>query len=583
MGNALQYILKLQDMLSPGMRAAASVTNTVSGEIASKFQQIGSGGKTMSASVDELRERLDVVNKVRFGTKLEGEFNIATKAAQKLEGQIKDLEGREKNMGSGFGGMLGGLTAGFGVFELGKSALGASAERESNRVNMGVMTGSQKTGDKLLNDITTMSDSTPFESKDLLQSGQMLLQFGATANSIMPTLKQLGDISGGNAEKLGQLTLAFGKVSAEGKLSGRELEEMIYAGFNPLTVISEKTGISMANLRKAMEHGAITTDMVQKAMDAATGAGGRWNNLMKKNSETLGGQWSTFMDRVHHKLRNLGDTLSPIAKGIMEFGTNLMSAQPYAIAMASAIGVMVIALNAQSIATKAVAIGQWALDAAMNANPIGLIVAGIAALVAGLIYAYHHFETFRGIVWGAWEGLKAMGTLIKDFVVDRIMELVKGVTGIGQTLYLFFTGQWKKSWEAGKQSVKDLLGVGSITHALENGKKVGQAAVAGYHAGVASLANKGAKVAGVDPTTANAVTGKDFKGLDTYKDGTGKEKADKINNGGQRSIVINVGKQIEKLEMHIVGGSKEVAEELHNAVADAMRRVLYSVNGAVTN
>jgi hypothetical protein len=100
---------------------------------------------------------------------------------------------------------------------------------------------------------------------------------------------------------------------------------------------------------------------------------------------------------------------------------------------------------------------------------------------------------------------------------------------------------------------------------------------------VASLANKGAKVAAVDPTTANAVTASDFKGLDEYKSEKGKEKADKINSGGQRSIVINIGKQIEKLDMHIVGGSKEVAEELHNAVAEAMRRVLYSVNGAVTN
>jgi hypothetical protein len=58
-------------------------------------------------------------------------------------------------------------------------------------------------------------------------------------------------------------------------------------------------------------------------------------------------------------------------------------------------------------ATKAWAAGQWLLNAALTANPIGLIVVAVAALVAGLIIAYKKSETFRNIVQGA---LKAVGS-----------------------------------------------------------------------------------------------------------------------------------------------------------------------------
>lgn len=50
---------------------------------------------------------------------------------------------------------------------------------------------------------------------------------------------------------------------------------------------------------------------------------------------------------------------------------------------------------------------QWLLNAALSANPIGLVVIAIAALVAGLIYAWQNSETFRNIVTGAWEAVKS--------------------------------------------------------------------------------------------------------------------------------------------------------------------------------
>ena len=60
-----------------------------------------------------------------------------------------------------------------------------------------------------------------------------------------------------------------------------------------------------------------------------------------------------------------------------------------------------------------------------------------------------------------------------------------------------------------------------------------------------------------------------------------KISADKINIGGQRSIVINIGKQIEKMEIH-TATMKESVEELEQMISEVMRRVYYSFNQTVS-
>lgn len=77
---------------------------------------------------------------------------------------------------------------------------------------------------------------------------------------------------------------------------------------------------------------------------------------------------------------------------------------------------------AANVATKAMAAGQWLLNAAMSANPIGLVVAAIAALVAGFVLAYKKSETFRNIVQGAWNGIKVAAEAVWNFLKTYVFE-----------------------------------------------------------------------------------------------------------------------------------------------------------------
>lgn len=74
-----------------------------------------------------------------------------------------------------------------------------------------------------------------------------------------------------------------------------------------------------------------------------------------------------------------------------------------------------VAQTAISVATKLWAAAQWLLNVAMDANPIGLIVVAIAALVAGIIYAYKHSEKFREIVQAVGKALKEAAIAVGHF------------------------------------------------------------------------------------------------------------------------------------------------------------------------
>ena len=81
------------------------------------------------------------------------------------------------------------------------------------------------------------------------------MSFGMSAEEAQIRMKQLGDISQGDAEKFKSLTLAFAQMSSTGKLTGQDLMQMINAGFNPLEEISRKTGKSIGELKEEMSKG----------------------------------------------------------------------------------------------------------------------------------------------------------------------------------------------------------------------------------------------------------------------------------------------------------------------------------------
>ena len=124
-------------------------------------------------------------------------------------------------------------------------------------------------------------------------------------------------------------------------------------------------------------------------------------------------------------LNSIGPILGPLVLTFIGFGAALKIAQG---AMALYNGVMTAWRVATGIATAA----QWLWNAAMSANPIGIVIIILAALVAAVIYCYTHFQTFRDIVNGVWNAVKS--------AFSAGVNAIKGILAWFGTLPSLFSG-----------------------------------------------------------------------------------------------------------------------------------------------
>jgi tape measure domain-containing protein len=179
-----------------------------------------------------------------------------------------------------------------------KDASGKAAGMESLQVQFEVLTKSASKATELIKSFRDEAVKSPLSVQDYAQAGKTLMAFGIAADETLPILKTLGDVSMGNAERFGSLALAFAQTQAAGRLMGQEVLQFVNAGFNPLQEISRKTGRSMIELKKAMEDGAISADMVTEAFRSATAQGGLFYGALDKGATTTEGKIAKFGDAI---------------------------------------------------------------------------------------------------------------------------------------------------------------------------------------------------------------------------------------------------------------------------------------------
>lgn len=189
-----------------------------------------------------------------------------------------------------------------------KSGIEYNAGMENYLTNFKVMLGDEQLAAEKLEEIRRMAASTPFTLSDLTDGTQTLLQFGIAADDTTGVLKQLGDISLGNADKLQTLVRAYGKMSSAQKVTLENVNMMIDAGFNPLNQICDATGESMSDLYKRISDGKVGFDELAAAVETATSEGGQFYNGMLEASQTYEGRLSTLSDNTKALLGKLSDS-----------------------------------------------------------------------------------------------------------------------------------------------------------------------------------------------------------------------------------------------------------------------------------
>lgn len=222
------------------------------------------------------------------------------------------------------------------------------------------------------------------------------------------------------------------------------LGSIVGAGMGAAMVTAILDKVSNGNYTKAGESikrglvGAV--DKANMGTDIAVRLGNSMSGGLSKASEKITAVTGSITGRVSE----VGDALTKTkeliggddawgAGAIDGLNNALGTATPLLEGMNAAAVLASAGANAIALGTKAAAAAQRIWNLAMTANPIGLVVTAIAALAAGIIYAYNHSETFRRIVDAAWAAIKVAAEAVVKWFMDNAWPMLKRVwEGIGE-------------------------------------------------------------------------------------------------------------------------------------------------------
>jgi tape measure domain-containing protein len=624
MDNKLEYIISLIDkatapMAKFGQSAIAHFTKIDNAQ--KKFaQQNELAGK----SFNSLGKAIESLKAKAHGIEIVSNSDIAKVRA--MNSAIKDLERQQNKIGNMNGSKLKGWASdaasqipGAGLISnplvmAGTAVAGMlkfGSDQQQSKVKFQTLMGSANGGNKMFGDMQQYAAKTTFRQKDVQDAGLQLLNRGVAKENIMPTMKMLGDIAGDDANKLQSLALAFGQMTGAQHLKGQDLNQMIDAGFNPLLEISKMTGESMESLSQKMEDGAISTDMVAKAMEHATGPTGLYFGMQDKLSKTFGGKLSTFLDKFSVTVATLGEKILPIASaaldvinGALEFlvdngdvilGVIGMVGLSMLIAGGSATG-YAIGMELASIATNIASSAVYKFGVALLTTPIGWLCIAIGAVIIIIRKWVNHFgsaaeawKAFGKIMMQVWEIIKTGFSMYIDNIVLSFEIMFYKIIGffdrmaqkalnVGRAIKEGLSGNFVKAgeyWNAQETSRFDTK-ADALTKVLIGKNIDGASKIAGNLKAINGVwdSGKGAKEDTKDAAY-KAQGAKASGGKDDKDKGSTKGATDAITGGGVRNMYISLGKFQDSINIH-VGSAKEGINQMSDAIQDELLRILNS-------
>lgn len=433
------------------------------------------------AKTHELEQKLqDLGGKVRTSrsvgeiVKLKKEISATQKELDRvntggMEKKVSGAAGRMRNAFSSLVAPIAGAFAVSGITAFVGGVAKAAGVQQQFDASLKNMLQSKERADALSAQVKGFAATTPFELPEVQDATRKMLAFGFGAEETIPTLRRLGDVAAGLGQPVGDLAYLYGTTRVQGRLYTNDLMQFANRGIPIIEELSKVLGVSQAEVRGLVEKGKVGFPQVEQVFKNLTAAGSKFGGLMEAQSHTITGQMSNLSDAWGQFKSDLGQSMAPLitsvigglsggieylrdtfewvqahgplVKGVLTGIAVAVGVYTAALAVNStttfyntlltkgavvALGLQTVWTNLATAATSLWTGAQWLLNAALTANPIGVVVMAIAALVAGVIYAWYHFESFRAGVMGVWEVLKATFAWVASAVRPIIDGLVLG-------------------------------------------------------------------------------------------------------------------------------------------------------------
>ena len=411
-----------------------------------------------------MAERIDYIISLKdlFSSKL----SAASAQVDKFENKVGGLQ-------SSFGGFAAKAAAAFSayqIFNFAKGIVEVGGNFEAAQIGLTTLLGSAEAAQEVFRNVKEDAAKTPFDVASLLKGNQLLISAGVSAGNARKDILSLGNAvaaTGGSAEELERMSINLQQIRNVGHATGLDIKQFAYAGINIYGLLAQATGKTTEEVKDM----TVTYDVLVGALAKAGEAGGMYANGLANMSQSTNVQVSNLGDTIMFLKDDLFQALKPAIDAVISSFSGfvgwlresivwMQQHRPIVISIVSVLGVVAlswgilntaIAINNGLAALSAIRISgltlvqliafattngltgaMMALNAAFWANPIGIVVGLVAALVGVFVYLYNSSETARGAMWGLWESVKSIFFGIANMAKTYL-------SGVGELLIGVFT------------------------------------------------------------------------------------------------------------------------------------------------
>lgn len=392
----------------------------------SELNNMRSNLKGLDTAVDDTADNLDDAadSALSFGDVLK-----ANVLSQAIVNGVKELA-------SAFGSLI-------------KNTVSYNAQIEQYTMALTTALGDETKAAETLAKIREDAAKTPYSVESLVKANQLLISTNGNAEKSRKTIIALSNAisaTGGGDDELIRMAQNLQQISNSGKATTEDIKQFAYAGIDIYGLLSDYTGKSVQECKEL----EISYDLLSNALEMAATEGGKYFGANEAQAQTLNGKISTLKDNIQDGLgtamQGINDVfgkLVSIAIDLVEeidwkkFGENVTSTFQFLMdnggkiaSLVASIGAAFISWNVgamiQGVISSITALGGilpalktaiLGVNAALKANPIGLVLTGISLLVAGIIALWNNCDWFR-------DGVITMGNAIVNFISDAVDGIV---------------------------------------------------------------------------------------------------------------------------------------------------------------
>lgn len=453
---------------SPEYKQQAEVVEKLKEQVEKSTLANDQNGRSMSKMRTQINNAQTDINKTKSDIKdLESQMGKSSDSSEKLGKAVEDAGDKARRAEGGFTVLKGAIaniagnivtSAVNGIQNLAGEAISSADALKKFESTMSFAGYDDATIAKAKDDMKEYADQTVYDLDTVANTTAQLAANGIQDyTGLTEAAGNLNAVAGGNSDTFKSVAMVLTQTAGAGKLTTEnwnQLSDAIPGASGKIQEALQKNGAYTGNFRDAMEKGQITadefnqaimdlgyTDAAQQAATSTSTFEGAMGNLEAAVTDGLMQIYDAIgSENVTGFINSINDgvaaVIPPIKDGVSWLKDNLPTIAPLLVGIATAMGgimvaqkveAMVTAFNSWKTATEGLTVAQRILNAVQLSSPIGLAVAAIAALVAGIMVLWNTNEGFREAVTNAWQG-------IQDFIGNAVQAIGDFFTNLGTTI-----------------------------------------------------------------------------------------------------------------------------------------------------